>query len=121
MRVWQIKLDHLKFFSFHGLFPEERILGNEFTLSVSVDRISNEQFSENLEQSIDYGVLYSICAEVMQKPVDLLETICEQIVFKIQEVCPDYQLIEISVTKNQAPLGQIAGQATVKLSVSRDS
>jgi dihydroneopterin aldolase len=56
----------------------------------------------------------------MQNPVDLLETICEQIVFKIQEVCPDYQLIEISVTKNQAPLGQIAGQATVKLSVSRD-
>ena len=120
MRVWQIKLDHLKFFSFHGLFPEERILGNEFTLSVSVDRISNEQFSDNLQQSIDYGVLYSICAEVMQKPVDLLETICEQIIFKIQEICPDYQLIEISVTKNHPPLGQMDGNSTVKLSVTKD-
>lgn len=120
MRVWQIKLDHLKFFSFHGLFPEERILGNEFTLSVSVNRISNEQFSENLEQSIDYGVLYSICAEVMQKPVDLLETICEQIVAKIQLICPDYRLIEIIVTKDNPPLGQLAGHSTVKLSVSKD-
>ena len=75
MRSWQIKLENVKFFSFHGLFPEERVLGNEFSLSVSVDRISNESFSENLEQSIDYGVLYSICSEVMRKPVDLLETI----------------------------------------------
>jgi dihydroneopterin aldolase len=120
MRVWQIKLEHLKFFSFHGLFPEERILGNEFTLSVSVDRISNERFSENLDQSIDYGVLYSICAEVMQKPVDLLETICEHIMLKIQEICPDYQLIEISVTKNHPPLGQMDGNSTVKLTVTKD-
>ena len=120
MRVWQIKLDNVKFFSFHGLFPEERILGNEFTLNVSVDRISDEILSENLEHSIDYGVLYSICAEIMQNPVDLLETVCEQIVEKIQLSCPDYQLIEISVTKDHPPLGQLAGHSTVKLSVSRD-
>ena len=120
MRVWQIKIENVKFFSFHGLFPEERVLGNEFTLSVAVDRISNKSFSENLEQSIDYGVLYSICSEVMLKPVDLLETICEQIVEKIQFICPDYQLIEISVTKDHPPLGQISGQSTVKLSVSKE-
>lgn len=119
MRIWQIKLENIKFFSFHGLFPEERILGNEFTLSVSVDRISNERFSENLEHSIDYGVLYSICADVMLKPVDLLETICEQIVEKIQLIYPDYQLIEISVTKDNPPLGQMDGHSTVKLSVSK--
>jgi dihydroneopterin aldolase len=120
MRIWQIKLENVKFFSFHGLFPEERILGNEFTLSVSVDRISNESISKNLEQSIDYGVLYSICSEVMRKPVDLLETICEEIVEKIQLICPDYQLIEISVTKENPPLGQISGHSIVKLSVSKD-
>jgi len=120
MRTWEIKIDNVKFFSFHGLFPEERVLGNEFTLSVSVDRISNERFSEILEQSIDYGVLYSICSEVMLKPVDLLETICEQIVEKIQLICPDYHKIEISVTKDHPPLGQIEGCSTVKLSVSRD-
>jgi len=120
MRVWQIKLENVKFFSFHGLYPEERVLGNEFTLNVSVDRISTESFSENLKHSIDYGVLYSICSDVMKKPVDLLETICEQIVEKIQFICPDYHLIEISVTKDQPPLGQIAGYSTVKLTVSRD-
>ena len=120
MRVWQIKLENIKFFSFHGLFPEERILGNEFTLSVSVDRVSNEIFSENLEHSIDYGVLNSICAEIMLKPVDLLETICEQIVEKIQLICPDYHLIEISVTKDHPPLGQISGHSIVKLSVGKD-
>lgn len=120
MRIWQIKIENVKFFSFHGLFPEERVLGNEFTLSVSVDRISNKSFSENLEQSIDYGVLYSICSEVMLKPVDLLETICEQIVEKIQFICPDYQFIEISVTKDRPPLGQISGQSTVKLSLTKD-
>jgi dihydroneopterin aldolase len=120
MRVWQIKLENLTFFSFHGLFPEERVLGNEFTLSVSVDRISQDKFSENLKQSIDYGVLYSICAEIMQNPVDLLETICEQIVEKIELVCPDFKLIEISVTKEFPPLGQAAGHSKVSLSVSRD-
>jgi dihydroneopterin aldolase len=120
MRIWQIKLENVKFFSFHGLFPEERILGNEFTLSVSVDRTINDRIADQLEQSIDYGVLYTICAEVMQKPVDLLETICEQIAGKIQEICPEYQLIEISVSKDQPPLGQINGCSTVKLSVSKD-
>lgn len=120
MRTWQIKIENVKFFSFHGLFPEERVLGNEFTISVSVDRISNESFSENLEQSLDYGLLYSVCSEVMCKPVDLLETICEQIVEKIQLICPDYRLIEISVTKDHPPLGQLAGHSTVKLSVSKD-
>ena len=120
MRVWQIKLENVKFFSFHGLFPEERVLGNEFTLNVSVDRISKECFSENLEKSIDYGDLYSICSEIMKKPVDLLETICEQIVEKILLICPDYQKIEISVTKNFPPLGQMEGQSVVTLTVFRD-
>lgn len=120
MRTWQIKLENIKFFSFHGLFPQERLLGNEYTLHVTVERISKKRFSENLEQSIDYGVLYSICSEVMLKPVDLLETICEQIVEKIQLICPDYQLIEISVTKDHPPLGKISGQSTVKLSVCKD-
>jgi len=120
MRTWQIKLENIKFFSFHGLFPQERLLGNEFTLHVTVERISKERFSENLEQSIDYGVLYAICSEIMKKPVDLLETICEQIVEKIQLICPDYHKIEISVTKDHPPLGQIEGCSTVKLTVSRD-
>lgn len=119
MRVWQIRLDNLKFFSFHGLYPEERVLGNEFTISVSVDRVSQVKFSDVFEHSIDYGVLSAICSEVMLKPVDLLETVCEQIVEKIQLVCPDFNLIEISVSKNHPPLGQIAGCSTVKLSVSR--
>ncbi len=56
----------------------------------------------------------------MSNPFDLLETICEEIVEKIQLICPDYQLIEISVTKENPPLGQISGHSIVKLSVSRD-
>jgi hypothetical protein len=39
---------------------------------------------------------------------------------KIQEICPDYQLIEISVTKNHPPLGQMDGNSTVKLTVTKD-
>ena len=44
----------------------------------------------------------------------------EEIVEKIQLICPDYQLIEISVAKENPPLGQISGHSIVKLSVSKD-
>ena len=47
-------------------------------------------------------------------------TLFVQVETKIKLICPDYQLIEISVTKDNPPLGQLAGHSTVKLSVSKD-
>lgn len=114
MGTYQVKLERLKFFSFHGLFPEERILGNLYTVSVSVSKQrSDNMVVLTLDQTFDYGEIFKITKRIMDEPVDLLETICEKICAELRILWPDFKEIKIDILKENPPLGQISGQSNV--------
>jgi len=101
----RIVLTGLRVRGSHGVLPEERRDGQEFVVDVAlaVD-VSAAAESDDLAQTIDYGVLAQRLAEVVAgEPVDLLETLAE----RLAAVClADLRVAsaEVTVHKPSAPI-----------------
>jgi dihydroneopterin aldolase len=115
MQEYQVGLEAVRFFAYHGLFPEERILGNWFLLTVRVSKNVQGVKFEQIEETFDYGKLYTICEEIMAEPVDLLETVAQRIADQLKKTFRDMLCYEIHVWKEQPPLGMLGGRSCVSL------
>ena len=113
MANYQVSIDDIRLFAFHGLYPEERILGNWYTLDVLVESESQPNFSDDIANTIDYAQIYAICKQVMAFPVDLLETVAEKIARKIRDDISEELSILVQISKENPPMGLSSGRSTV--------
>jgi dihydroneopterin aldolase len=90
-------------------------LGNWFLLTVRVSKQFNGIQFEQIDETFDYGKIYTICQEVMAEPVDLLETVAQRIANKLKHSFHDMMRFEIHVWKEQPPLGMLGGKSCVTL------
>lgn len=115
MQEYQVGLEEMRFFAYHGLFPEERILGNWFVLTVRVTKKIDNIHFERLDQTIDYGIIYLICKEIMSEPVDLLETVASLIANQLKLSIEGLLSYEVQIVKEVPPLGMLHGKSRVIL------
>ncbi len=113
MANYQVSIDDIRIFAFHGLYPEERILGNWYTLDVVVESESQPNFSDDIANTIDYSQIYAICKQVMANPVDLIETVAETIAQKIRTELSQEVAVLVQISKENPPMGVSAGRSTV--------
>jgi dihydroneopterin aldolase len=113
MSNYQVSIDDIRIFAFHGLYPEERILGNWYTLEVSVASESQPNFSDDIANTIDYSHIFNICKQVMAQSVDLLETVAENIAKQIQAEIREEVSVLVQISKENPPMGISAGRSTV--------
>jgi dihydroneopterin aldolase len=96
----------MEFYGYHGVFPEENKLGQRFfvDLSVSLD-LRQAGLTDDLENSVNYGQLFSVCQEIVEgKPFKLVETVAEQIAGRILQ---EFQLVDeitVKVVKPDPPI-----------------
>ena len=83
--MFTIHLHKLLFHSFHGVFNEEKILGNEFEVNVDLEVDGGEPI-RNLSQTVNYVGVYSCIKERMQLPTPLLETVAQDLIQAIHEL-----------------------------------
>ena len=74
-----IHLINIKFFSYHGVHEEERILGGEYELEMDVMFEETVNVITELRESVNYTDLYDIAKDHMNIPTPLLETVVMQI------------------------------------------
>jgi dihydroneopterin aldolase len=113
MANYQVSIEDIRIFAFHGLYPEERILGNWYTLDVIVESDTQPNFSDDIANTIDYSLIYAICKQIMAKPVDLLETVAEKIAQKIRDEISEEVSILVQISKENPPMGLSSGRSTV--------
>ncbi len=113
--ILSICLSNVRFKAYHGLYPEERQKGNDFVVNMTVSYMPGEGTITDITETIDYASLFTIINEVMQKPVDLLETLVQQMAQKVYLRFNRITQIEISVEKLNPPIDQFEGSAIVKL------
>ena len=80
-----IHLRDMQFFGYHGVLPEENVLGQRFRASVSlaVD-IKRAGETDNLEDTVSYVGVYYICKEVIEgEPFKLIEAVAESVANRI--------------------------------------
>lgn len=76
-----IHLRDMQFFGYHGVLPEENVLGQRFraTVSIAVD-IQKAGLTDKLSDTVSYVGIYDICKEVIEgKPYKLIEAVAETI------------------------------------------
>lgn len=102
-----LRIKDLEVMAHHGLFPEEKKLGQKFL--VSVDCAYNMKYAaedKDLEQSIDYGRLCKdIFIELTENTYDLIETCAYRILKNIFTFFPFVEEATVSIKKPFAPIG----------------
>ena len=111
-----ISLNGIKFFSYHGFYEEETILGGEYVIDIAVD-VDVEEASEedDLHKSVNYETLFYLCKVEMKKPSKLIETVANRIVDRIYNQFENVEGVYIKLYKLNPPLDGIVGSAAVEL------
>ena len=108
-----VELSNLLFNAFHGIHDEERILGNEYVVNVSVAFVEKDDVIEHIQDTVNYAVIYNIIKKRMSIATPLLETIVMQTGNEIHTVYPHLKSISISIKKMHPPIEGMQGAAEV--------
>lgn len=112
-----IELAGMEFFSYHGHFDEEQIVGNRFVVDLRVNAdFSRAGVSDDLFDTVDYQGLYAIVAEEMAIPSKLLESVAKRIIERLKKRYPQVTGATLSISKLNPSLGGQVGAAKIVLS-----
>ncbi len=118
--MFSIQLENLVFKAFHGLYPEEKIIGGNFIVNLSVKFIATKSDDIEILDTVNYENLFQIVSNHMYQPTDLLENIATKISEDILNKFQQIQTLEISITKKNPPIHQFNGDVTVRYQTKRD-
>ncbi len=113
--MFTISLHNLLFFAHHGVHEEERILGNNFIVNVSLT-FKVEGPITSLDQTINYASVYQLVKERMSVPTALLETLAQELISEIHAFDNHIQSITVSIDKKDPPISNMQGSVGVSLS-----
>ena len=103
-----IHLSNLMFHAFHGIYKEEKIVGNNFEVNVEVTFDAKQEIT-NINQTVDYVALHSIIKKVMDNPTPLLETVVQDIATQIKLFDTRITSVKVSVKKLNPAIANFQG------------
>ena len=110
-----IHLHSMIFHSFHGMFKEEKVLGNDFEVNMDVV-IDAPNPILKLHQSVDYVTLHAIIREVMDEPTPLLETVVQALADRVGHFDQKIKAVTVSVKKLNPPISNFQGTVGITCS-----
>lgn len=117
-----IALEGMAFYAHHGYYIEERKRGKNYSLDVVVHTdIVPSGSSDELEDTVNYEVLYLICEEEMESPKHLIESVAKSIADRINTAYPNVSSIQVKVCKLEPELGGHVNNAHVVYSIDNTS
>jgi dihydroneopterin aldolase len=116
VRQSTITLRDLRLRAYHGVLPQERVVGGDYsvTLCVSCD-VSRAVVTDRVEDTLDYSVLCNIVRRQMAVPSALLEHVAGRIGSAVFRQFPQVSAVDVEVTKCNPPIGVQCGGASVSL------
>jgi dihydroneopterin aldolase len=95
----EILLEGMRFYAYHGVNPEERALGQRFTVDVvlAVDLRRAGQ-SDNLAHTVSYSTVYKVVRRIVEgEPRQLIEAVAEEIASVVLTEFPPVEHITVTV------------------------
>jgi dihydroneopterin aldolase len=95
----------MEFHAYHGVYEEERSIGNRFCVDVKFEaNLIKAAATDAIEDTINYEIIYEIVASEMSITSKLLENVTERIFAKIKSEFPHISALSVKITKNNPPL-----------------
>jgi dihydroneopterin aldolase len=118
-QTMRISLNKLLFVGYHGLYPEEKKLGNNYAVEIDIDFTPKQGVIDQLDQTIDYVHVYAIVKKWMEIPTPLLETLVGKIADDILLSQLLANTVFVKITKLHLPISSFEGNVSVKIEKSR--
>jgi 7,8-dihydroneopterin aldolase/epimerase/oxygenase len=113
----QIKIENMEFYSFHGHYKEERIVGNKFLVDLTIETdIEKPAETDNLADAVNYQKVYKIVMQEMETKSHLLEHIAGRIIKGIYSEMQNIKGITVKVSKMNPQMGGKVGSVSVTMS-----
>jgi dihydroneopterin aldolase len=116
----KITLKGMRFFGYHGVFPEEAKLGQSFIVDVELYadlRAAGE--TDELSRTINYAAVYAAVKEIVEgHPFRLIEAVAERVAGRILEAFRVREVV-VRVHKPNAPIPGPIDCVTVEIRRSR--
>lgn len=114
-----IHLHNLTLFAHHGIYQEEKLLGNAFELNITINYQPLSLPVKHLSDSIDYVAVYELVKKRMAIPTPLLETVITEMA---TEILAQFSLAEevfIAIRKKYPPIAEMEGSVGVSFTLKR--
>lgn len=115
MFIQTIALRDVKFYAFHGFYPEEQRTGNHFSVDVEVT-FTPFGASEEIANTVNYEVINSVVAKHMEQAQKLLETVVKNILDELISIYPYLLSVTVGIKKMHPPMPGEIGHSFVQLS-----
>ncbi len=111
-----IQIENMEFYSFHGHFKEEQIVGNKFLVNLTIrTNMDDPAKSDNLKDAVNYQRVYEIVKMQMEFKSHLLEHIAGRILDALYEEMEGIDNVVVKVSKLNPPMGGKIGSVSVIL------
>lgn len=102
----KIILKQMEFYGYHGLFPEEKRLGQRFYVDIELfTNLKQAGITDEMSCSIDYGHVYKIVKKVVEgETKNLIEAVAETIADKLLITFTTLKACKVKVIKPNPPI-----------------
>jgi len=117
----KIYLRNVRFHAFHGVLPQEGIVGNDYLVNLVLDYdFSSAMKTDDLQGTLNYAEVYQKIREEMAVPSKLLEHVAGRIAHRLFSDFPEIQRLQLSITKVNPPMGADSDGAGVEVVLTND-
>ena len=114
-------LREVRFHAFHGVMPQERKVGADFTVSLKVGiDLSAPMVTDSVADTLNYATLYEVVKKAMAQPSQLLEHAAGRIGRDVIAAFPQVKTVDVMLTKLNPPMGADCQGAGVELHLIND-
>ena len=116
-----ITLTNVRFRALHGVLPQERRVGGDYLLTLRVGfDVSRAVQSDDVADTLNYATLYEMARQEMAIPSQLLEHVAGRIGQRVLSEWPEVTTIDLTLTKENPPMGADCDGASVELHLIND-
>ena len=111
----QIQITNMRFYTYNGVFSEEKTLGQQISIDAVVHYdIENKVKDDDLTTTISYATIYEIIREfVTHHNFNLMESVANGALNLLLEKLPMAEKIQLSVKKYSVPIAGVFGDIII--------
>ena len=115
-----IVLPCMQFYAYHGVMPQERLVGAQFNVSIeATECFEKAVYTDQLDGTVSYADIYKAVKEEMDIPSNLLEHVAGRIAHRLFQDFSVIENLKIEVMKQNPPMGADILTAGVRIEVKR--
>ena len=121
IEAMKITLHEMRFYAYHGVFPQEQRVGNQFVVELTFwADVAGSVRSDELEETISYADVYEVVKAEMAIPSQLLEHVVGRISQRLFEDFPRLSRLSLTLSKRNPPFPGEVRSASFSLEASRE-